>query len=437
VVVFFAASLYAQDDSFGFGFDDDGSGASGGALPFSVNIAGEARIKISGFTDDFDDAKNIKLGNMFSGKLNFEAASQAADAVLNLNIEPEFKNNTWNNPFSIDEAFGRFYFGALTFEGGIRKLTWGKADSFGPLDVINPIDYSDLSKMSDLSAIKIARPLLHLTINTGDWTKIEGVFVPWFSGNLYEIDIANRWAPSEIKSLSPIIPSGGSIGSFYPNTESLQYFQGGLRGTTTVGSSDVGVQYYYGRLFRPAINIAPLMVGPTDGVIAYNKYHQIGVDWARVVLTLNLRAELAGNITEDLKGDDGSVYNPFISWSLGFDRDLFWGINLNLQASENIRLMHDKINANPMLDTEAGKELTSTRLTAVLSKKILQDRVEFKIKTLYGIEDNDCYIMPGIIWTREAVSAELSAGIFAGDKSGEFGQYRDNAYIKALLSYQF
>jgi hypothetical protein len=471
-LVFFSAQLYAQDDNFGFGFDDDGSGApsgAGAALPFSVNISGEARIKITAFTDDFDKTEKVKLGSLFSGKLNFEAASDPADAVVNLKINPDFDGSAWKNPFSIDEAFGRFYFGKIVFEGGIRKLTWGKADSFGPLDVINPIDYSDLSEMSDLTAIKIASPMLHFTFNAGDWTKIEAVFVPSFSGNYYETDINNRWVISEVKGVPEKIADSivskkqelapyknnyesqvkmlietGALKDLYPKTASLEYFQGGLRGTTTVGSSDIGLQYYYGRLFRPAISgIKATLPAPYSTVeeitakIDYNKFHQIGLDWARVIAGFNIRTELAGNITEDLNGDDGSAYNPFISWSLGFDRDLFLGINLNLQASENIRLMHDKINSDSSIDTEAGKEATSTRITSVLSKKILQERVELKIKTLYGVEDKDCYIMPGVSWTREAVSAELSAGIFAGEKSGELGQYRDNYYIKATVGYQF
>jgi hypothetical protein len=471
-IVFFAVNLYAQDDSFGFGFDDDESVTSSSAsfsLPFSVNISGEARLTVTGYVDDFDKAKKVRLGNIFSGKLNFEATSDLADAIINVNVDPEFERAYWKNPFSIDEAYGRFYFGRVTFEGGIRKLTWGKADSLGPLDVVNPIDYSDLSKMSDLAAIKIARPLLHLTFNAGDWTKIEGVFVPWFSGNYYETDINNRWVISEIKGVPEKIADGivekypslapnkskyesqvktlienGALQGLYPKMESVEYFQGGLRGSTTMGSSDIGLQYYYGRLFRPAISgIAPVLPPPyttidsIDAKIDYNRFHQIGLDWAQVIAGFNARAEFAGNITKDLKGANGSVYNPFLSWSLGFDRDLFLGINLNLQASETIRLMHSRINDNPALDTEAGKSVTSTRITSVLSKKILQDRIEFKINTIWGVEDNDCYIMPGIVWTREAVNAELSTGIFAGDRGGELGQYRDNNYLKALVTYQF
>jgi hypothetical protein len=89
------------------------------------------------------------------------------------------------------------------------------------------------------------------------------------------------------------------------------------------------------------------------------------------------------------------------------------------------------------VDSEAGTSATTTRLTLVLSKKALQEKLEFKMRALVDFEDKDCYIMPGVTWTEDAISAEFSGGIFAGDKNGDLGQYRDNYYLKALLKYQF
>jgi hypothetical protein len=72
--------------------------------------------------------------------------------------------------------------------------------------------------------------------------------------------------------------------------------------------------------------------GKADSVASldYNHYHLIGADWAQVIAGFNLRAEVAAKLTSDLDDDDGSVYNPSLAWSLGFDRDLFAGISLTL-----------------------------------------------------------------------------------------------------------
>ncbi|MHB9292863.1 hypothetical protein Holit_01974 [Hollandina sp. SP2] len=453
-------SAAQEDGDFGFGFEDEPDSAAL-ALGPRVQVSGEVGAQLLGFGDDFTSEERFKkasLGDIFSGKLNFAAAAFNADGVINLKLSPVWDGSS---PVSIDEAYLRVYFGKLDIEGGLRKLTWGKADSFGPLDVLNPLDYSDLSTMTDLAGIKIARPLIHLSYSVGAFSKVEGVFIPDFTGHRFAQD--GRWAPAQVTGYAEMIESSITnalavlpltedstsivnhyanldVSSFYPATSGLEYAQAGLRFTTTVGSSDLGIQYFFGNLFRPAITITgqdqllqdPYGIRPE---IRYNRYHQIGADYAQVIAGFNLRVEVAGNITRDLSGDDGQVYNPGIAWSLGFDRDLFWGINLNCQATESIRLL--SVAADPAEDTEAGTQMSSTRIILTLSRKFLRDELELKATGIWGIEDKDFYILPGLIWTKGDVATELSGGIFGGDEQGELGQYRKNSFIKALITYTF
>jgi len=178
----------------------------------------------------------------------------------------------------------------------------------------------------------------------------------------------------------------------------------------------------------------------TDAIhidVDYNNYHQIGADFARVIAGFNLRAELGVNLTNDLDGTDGTIENPALVWSLGFDRDLFAGIKLYLQGTGKLRLFNGKIDEDPLKDCEAGSKMSSSRITGVISRKFLRDELELKASGLWGIEDKDFLFMPAIIWTRNDVCAEISSGIFGGDKKGELGQYRDNGFVRFILSYQF
>ena len=415
--------LYAQD---GFGFDEFDFGFSGA----SVSIGGEASAELKGFFDDFgstDRIKNIKPGDIFSGNLTFGASGSAAEGLVSLNLFPVFDGSS---PVQIDEAFVRAFFGPFTVTGGLRKLSWGKADSFGPLDVINPIDFSDLSNISDPQGVKISRPLIHADWAFGSFSKLEAVFVPWFQGDTFAT--SGRWTPSQVKAL---LETGINVDDYYPETDTLEYAQAGLRFTTSLGASDLGFQYYYGRLPRPAVT---LRLSPTpEPLVNYNNYHQIGVDFAQVIAGFNLRAEAGANITSDLDGDDGTVENPAIVWSLGFDRDLFLGLNLNLQGTGRVRLFHNRIGSSIFQDCEAGSDLTSTRITGIISRKFLRDELELKLTGLWGIEDKDFLLMPAIGWSRNDVSVELSAGFFGGDEKGELGQYRDNAFARLSLSYSF
>jgi hypothetical protein len=175
---------------------------------------------------------------------------------------------------------------------------------------------------------------------------------------------------------------------------------------------------------------------PSAVDFSYNPYHQIGVDWAQVLFGFNIRAEAAANITEDLEGDDGAVYNPHIAWSFGFDRDLFWGVNLNIQANETVTLLHNKIADNP-LDIEADSDITSTQIIAALSKTFLRDEFEARAAVIWEPEAGDFMIAPSLVWTKDAVSVELSGGIFGGNEEGQFGQYWNNGFVKMVLTHTF
>jgi len=318
----------------------------------------------------------------------------------------------------------------------------------------------------------------------GSFSKLEGIFVPWFQGHKFETDLFGRWTPSQLTGIpgsvaeytaavySMYIPdppfpdsekvriqkgvedwiSSGAVDKFYPDTTSLRYAQAAARFTTTIGSSDLGFQYYFGRQPRPVVRLSfdsftdkYLASPPPDNVdpeeisvnVNYNYYHHIGVDFARVIAGFNIRAEMGANITKDTNGTDGAVENPAIVWSLGFDRDLFWGINLNMQGVGKFRLLHSKIGSSPLAECEAGTKLSSTRITGILSRKFLRDELELKTSALWGIEDKDFLIMPSVSWSRNDVSAEIAAGFFGGDRKGELGQYRDNGYIRFSLAYKF
>ena len=465
-----ADSVSGESGAFGFG-DSGGRGSGSGLF---VKISGEVSAELTGFYNDFDTAEELKkttLGDVFLGKLNFNAGGSAAEAVINFNLRPVFDGTS---PIEIDEAFMRAFFGPVTVEGGIRKITWGKADSFGPLDVVNPLDYRDLTQMSDPKSVKIARPMIRASWAMGSFTKLEAVFLPTFAGHKFAT--TGRWAPSQVTELAPGLVDGlklmmmginPALAGLFPVMDAwldgfdidkyyidkylnITYAQAGMRFTTTIASSDLGFQYYFGRFQRPSININidNFILGLYEFIpqanmndilidVNYNYYHQIAADFARVVAGFNIRAEAGFNLTKDIKGTDGAVENPAFVWSLGFDRDLFWGINLNLQGNGRIRLLHSKLGDNLLADCEAGSKISSTRITAIISKKFIQDQLELKVSGLWGIEDKDFLIMPSVTWSRNDLSAGVSAGFFGGDKKGELGQYNENSFIRLFLSYEF
>ncbi|MDR2143073.1 MAG: hypothetical protein LBP29_01730, partial [Treponema sp.] len=333
---------FDSDENFGFGNSDSGSfgfSRQGPALKAGGEVSGRLLAYNRVFTGD-EDFDIESLGDI-SGKLNVSLTGFPVEAFLNLRFDTD-------RPLLVDEAYARFGAGAFEAELGLRKLSWGRADSMGPLDVINPLDYSDLTDITNQLAMKIARPMVHVSWSFGNFGKLEGVFVPWFRAHSF--DLEGRWIPSQVIMLKSFLafPSiGKTLDDVYTGRiENIDHAQGGIRFTTTIGRADLGFQYYTGYFYRPAVNAVVSPVLPRFNV-DYNRYHQIGVDYAQVLFGFNLRAELGINLTSDPKGGDPAVENPAIVYSLGFDRDLFLGINLNLQGNGKIRLMNNNIVLSP------------------------------------------------------------------------------------------
>jgi hypothetical protein len=524
-----ALGLAAQEDfDFDFGFGDEGSQDS--SLPL-VSMSGEIS---TGFTlfpgewESWDSFKAVELGDIVSGALNFSLSGPYADAYIGLGLTPNFEDPA--KILSLDEAWIRAFFGGFTLEAGLLKLSWGRADVLGPLDVVNPLDYSDLSSLQDQQEMKLSRPMIHVSYwFSGDVPlSIEGVYLPWFQGDLYATE--GRWVAQQLTdttqamldaingaltptlgpgylSLADISGMGGGV-----QTTGLEYSQWGLRMTTTLGPVDLGLQYYSGFPSRPeavlnrsamstidadAATLASASVAaqtaqttyqtaltalgtkiasaPSDASIpglaaavdlaygallaasaaaesaalaletalgnaysiGYSRYHQVGIDYAQSIWGFNIRAEFAANLTADLDGTNGAVYNPSLAWALGVYRDLFWGVDMLLQANQSIRLFNGQVGSDPVYDVEAAARdhATATRITLSFSKAF--DDLTLRFTTLWGIEDMDFLIIPSLSWAQGGLGLSLTGGVFLGDSKGELGQFAKHSYLKLGMSYSF
>jgi len=225
-----AGFSFSQEFGFGFG-DSDSEDSSSGAFSgsgssssssfssktgLSVKFGGEIAFEITPYVHDFrkkDGGDEISFWDMASSKFNFSLLSSNFEAYTAFNFNyAAFRElgdkslRLSDTPLLIDEAFLRAYIGPVNIEAGFRKLTWGKADSLGPLDVTNPLDYTDLRNISDIKSIKIARPMIHLTWNAGNFSKLEYVFIPNFAGHRFAQQ--GRWQPLQYSTMQDLAMKG-------------------------------------------------------------------------------------------------------------------------------------------------------------------------------------------------------------------------------------
>lgn len=445
-----ARPLAAQDFGFGDTIEPErgtvgekaASGLTGSSQAGST-VSGELEFETRSFFAEEDEIWECPIEGIPTGILKFKASGSSVEAFLKLKVTKDILSNSPED--MLDEAYVRLFIGSTTLDGGLLKVTWGKADSQGPLDVLNPFDFTDLTVTEPLER-KIAVPMLHATLGLGDNSKLELAFLPGFEGDRIAWD--GRWAPLSVtERKSQLAAYGVDVSAEenvldYSDMSSLENFQGGLRLTTTLrGRVDLGAQYFYGYLPTPAVvadpaAIAALISYGTALPVRYNRYNQVGFDAAAVIAGFNLRAEAAADITKDSDGEDPLVYNSSILWSLGFDRDILSNINLNLQGSGCYRLSDDGV-STLSYDIETGTDRTRTRITTILSQKLFNDKLEWKVKGLYDIEDEDYFLLPSLNYEIGDANAELVVGVFGGDSEGELGQYADSSYVSLGLSYQF
>ncbi len=450
-----AAVLAAAEAQEGFGFGAEAesgqaeASTSGFGLASGPRIGGSLEIGECLFFDELGDIGAVGLGDLYSAHLTVDAAGSKVDALLKLKASRPIIED---RPIEIiDEARLRLYMGSLSLEGGLLKQSWGKADSQGPLDVLNPLDLRDLT-VTDSMERKIARPMLRAALSIGQATRAEAVFLPGFEG--YRVATEGRWRPAQFDELEAQLEQLNEIWEAIPlpgpftdvtyaslasalDTSSLSYSQAGARLTTSLGPVDLGLQYFFGYLPLPAVKFSGGAL-PTSVELGYDRYHQIGADFAAVIAGFNTRAELAANLTSDLEGDDPGVYNPALAFSLGFDRDLFAGINLNLQYAGSYRLNNGAIDRSAAsFDIEKGTDALSSAMTAALMKSLFKDELSLKLTGIWELDDEDYLVMPSAAYALGDAEIELAAGIFGGDDGGQMGQYADSSYIRLSMRYSF
>jgi len=334
-------------------------------------------------------------------------------AVFTLSSSPrasdsyDLLSRTWH--IQIDNSGIHAHWGKLDLEGGVMTVSWGNAEGQSQLDVINPVDLSDPAEI-DLNKRKIARPMLYGSFDLTPNVKIEGVFLPTFEGNsipkgmLKPIEVAKAYEHVSIQ---------------YPETNNLDYAQAGFRVNRQKGSTDIGFQYFYG--FLPKLALSDIAVTTDKSLVVkmdYNRYQQIGADYSAVFGNYRLRSEIAANITRDLSGDDGSVYNPAMLWSLGFSRLGPEGSQVDVQGSGSVRLMNDRIGSTAS-DTEYGTNMTDTTLLVKITKKFAKDAFELSASARYGIETADCLVKPSVVWAKDKKRIELACVIFSGQTNAK------------------
>lgn len=481
---FFSSIATAQDMDFGddfgsdFGgdFGDSASSSSFAATALSVN--GEAQVNFRAYVDDEGtlglpiDEWNTWVDPKGKLGLNYSNDSVSADVkfALSKDIITDYKADI------IDELTLEAYLGNFVIQAGKMKVVWGKGDKLHVIDNFNANDYKDFL-IPDYIDRRISEPMVRVLYNApndaGPFTsnRFEFIWTPFMTADRYAA--SGRWVPTQVKELEAFLSkkalesivyasepnktimlsnSSSLADNLYPDLYQLKYMQAGARFTTTTGSWDWGVSYYFGRDKRASFDYKKMSdtyvqkylegnASEDDKFIDYDFLQVFGIEAAKTFGAYNFRAEAAYNLTQDIAGDDPKIHNNSVAWVFGFDRDLpISELNINLQTQGKYILNYDEINTTKYADTEWNTYETDNKLVLNISDNLAHGKLKPEVSAIYGFEHFDLIIMPKVTWYVSDGLEFSASGMYMQsfiESRSEFGNWHNNSFVQIAAKYTF
>lgn len=254
--------------------------------------------------------------------------------------------------------------------------------------------------------------------------------------------------------LSQLSNSSSLADNLYPDLYQLKYMQAGARFTTTTGSWDWGLSYYFGRDKRASFDYENIVhgtyvekylkgtAGEDDKFIDYDFLQVFGVEAAKTFGAYNFRAEAAYNLTQDVAGDNPRIHNNSVAWVFGFDRDLpISELNFNLQTQGKYIINHDEIDdSKNLIDTEKSTYETDNKLVLNISDNLAHGKIKPEVSAIYGFEHFDLIIMPKVTWYVSDGLEFSASGMYMQsfiESRSEFGNWHNNSFVQIAAKYTF
>ena len=380
--------------------------------------------------------------------LNFTYEGSSFKIVSDLAFTPEVAGSEADSTVTINEAYGQYFGSLFNLEAGYMKVVWGKADEFHVVDVLNSVNFSDFLVPDYLEMID---PELMFKVNVpvGMSGMLEAAYVPVLTP--YSYAESGIWEPMEtavdlpatLTALVTAYSGAGATGAAFDSsaqadTETLDYGQAALHYTSTAGGLDYGFTYYAGYNKTPSFNYAFDAVDTVDYWFEYDRMQTFGVEAAYILAGLNLKGEMAYNMTEDFDGDKTDVHNNNIKWVGGFDRDIpVSNLNINIQETGTYILNNDEI-AYGDIEYDADDTYTQNILILSVSDSYLHEKLDAEVIVFYHFEDSDYGIYPSLEYSPvDDFTLGLEARFFGGDEDTLFGQYDENDFVEFSVAFNF
>jgi hypothetical protein len=325
------------------------------------------------------------------------------------------------------EAFVDLSFGRLDVRAGRQIIAWGRADGLNPTDNLSGQDLTLL--VPDDADRRLGATAVRASYYAGD-VSFTGVWLPEFRGHAFAL---------------PAPPPGIE---FVRDADRWPGDQWAVRVEQTGRAVDWSVSYFQGSDLAPDLGIAPDPAGGPRLRLSHHRVRVFGADMAATLGRFGLRAEGAYVRTDDPRGRDPFIKNPFVFVVAGADRT--FGGRLNLNAQYLFRYVMDDAaaarTAGAFVSTVAREQAIlnsqTRRVQQGISLRIghtwLHDTLEVECAVAAFADPSGAAVRPKIVYAvTDHWKALLGADVIRGEAASLFGLLRPNstAYLELRRSF--
>src|SRR5688572_19275490 len=273
-----------------------------------LGVTGAVRAGYWSSTRNLDDEQHVGAGMLWlktSRRLS-SRVSLLAEGWTSLRGPLEDGDATGE----VREAFVDVRLGRFDVRAGRQIIAWGRADGINPTDNLSGQDLTllvpeDADRRLGTTAVRASYYAGALSLT--------GVWLPEFRGHEFAL---------------PVPPSGVS---FVRDDEHWPGDQWAVRVEQTGRAVDWSISYFSGKDMAPDLGVVARNGAPPGILLSHHRVRVFGADMAGNLGRFGLRAEGAFMETEDTRGADPFVKNPFVFVVAGVDRTFGGLLNLNVQ----------------------------------------------------------------------------------------------------------
>jgi hypothetical protein len=374
-------------------------------------------------------------GGYWSSSRTLDDRENLATTALWLKIAPKLQSNVslfvegwitnqqlfreYETEEQLREAYLDIILGPMDFRIGKQIIVWGKTDRINPTDNLSPRDFTLLVPEDDDQRFGTAAAKATYYF---EGLSLTGLWIPHF-----EPDTIPIHQPTPPLSLHEEVPET-SFGEWAVKIEQ------------TGRAVDWSLSYFDGFDLFPDIGFTP----PADLVLEHHRIQVIGADAATTLGRYGLRGEAAYTMTQDSKGDNPFIKNPFFFMVIGGDRTFIEYLNVNLQYLLRVVVNYQNPEAtgNPVAIEQAvvNNQLDQIQqgVTARVNYKWLNETLEGEIAGVLFFPRHDYLIRPKVTYAfTDHWKGTIGGDLYRGEQRSFFGYLRDNSTAYAELRWSF